>query len=126
MMTNRELLINAARAGEIEGKYYIAYGERDVNEGIDIGGGRLWNPLINNADAFSLMVSLYAILEINGHDVLMSNPDTGVGYREVVNSDADREKATRLAIVNCALIAGEVTHLFFSKTKNNTSRLHVS
>ena len=25
-----------------------------------------------------------------------------------------------------ALIAGEVTHLFFSKTKNNASRLHVS
>nr|UWF98077.1 MAG: hypothetical protein [Bacteriophage sp.] len=107
MMTNRELLINAARAGEIAGKYYIAYGERDVNEGIDIGGGRLWNPLINNADAFSLMVSLYATLEINGHDVLMSNPDTGVGHREVVNSDADREKATRLAIVNCAAIIGE-------------------
>ena len=106
-MNNRELLVNAARAVDIKGKYYIAYGEREVNEGIDIGGGRLWNPLINNADAFALMVSLYANLEINEHDVLMSNPDTGVGHREVVNSDANREKATRLAIVNCAAIIGE-------------------
>jgi hypothetical protein len=107
MMTNRELLINAARAGEIDGKYYIAYGERDVNEGIDIGGGRLWNPLINNADAFSLMVHLYLDLDVRDYAILVNNPDTGVRYKQLVARGEDREKATRLAIVNCAAIIGE-------------------
>jgi hypothetical protein len=41
MMNNRDLLVNAARAAEIQGKYYIAYDERYINEGIDIGNGRL-------------------------------------------------------------------------------------
>lgn len=107
MMTNRELLINAARAGEIAGKYYIAYGERYVNEGIDIGGGRLWNPLINNADAFSLMVNLYLDLDVRDYAVLVNNPDTGVRYKQLTPHGEDREKATRLAIVNCAAIIGE-------------------
>ena len=106
-MNNRELLINAARAGDIEGKYYIAYGERDVNEGIDIGSGRLWNPLNSNADAFSLMVYLYMDLDVRDREIKVNNPDTGVSFTQDVNHGDDREKATRLAIVNCAAIIGE-------------------
>lgn len=106
-MNNRELLINAARAGEIEGKYYIAYGEREVNEGIDIGGGRLWNPLNSNADAFSLMVYLYMDLDVRDYEIKVNNPDTGISFTQDVNHGYDREKATRLAIVNCAAIIGD-------------------
>lgn len=106
-MNNRELLINAARAGDIEGKYYIAYGERDVNEGIDIGGGRLWNPLNSNADAFSLMVHLYMDMNVYDREIKTNNPDTGVSFTQDVNYGDDREKATRLAIVNCAAIIGD-------------------
>lgn len=106
-MNNRELLINAARAGDIKGKYYIAYGERDVNEGIDIGGGRLWNPLNSNADAFSLMVYLYMHLDVRDREIKVNNPDTGVSFTQDVNHGDDREKATCLAIVNCAAIIGD-------------------
>lgn len=106
-MDTRNLLINAARAGEIQGKYYIAYGERDVNEGIDIGNGRLWNPLTRNEDAFSLMVNLYTDLDVRHDSVTVNNPDTGVSFTQPVNHGEDREKATRLAIVNCAAIIGE-------------------
>lgn len=106
-MNNRELLINAARAGDIEGKYYIAYGERDVNEGIDIGDGRLWNPLNSNADAFSLMVHLYMDMDVYDREIKVNNPDTGVSFTQDVNHGEDREKATRLAIVNCAAIIGD-------------------
>lgn len=105
-MNNRELLVNAARAADVEGKYYIAYGERDVNDGIDIGGGRLWNPLINNADAFALMVHLYMDLDVRDREIKIGNPDTGVLFTQGVNHGEDREKATRLAIVNCAAIVG--------------------
>lgn len=105
-MTNKELLINAARAGEVEGVYYIAYGEREANEGIDIGGGRIWNPLTSNADAFTLMVSLYMTVDICDIGVSCSNPDTGVRHIEVVDNTS-REKATRLAITNCAAIIGD-------------------
>lgn len=107
MMTNRQLLINAARAGEIEGKYYIAYGERDVNEGIDIGGGRLWNPLINNADAFSLMVECQIFLQPLDREITAYECSGPISYTQDVNHGEDREKATRLAIVNCAAIIGE-------------------
>ena len=106
-MNNRELLINAARAGDIEGKYYIAYGERDVNEGIDIGGGRLWNPLNSNNDAFSLMVHLYMDMDVRDREIKVNNPDTGVSFTQDINHGDDREKTTRLAIVNCAAIIGE-------------------
>lgn len=106
-MNNRELLINAARAGDIEGKYYIAYGERDINEGIDIGGGRLWNPLTRNEDAFSLMVYLYMDLDVRNREIKVNNPDTGVSFTQDINHGGDREKATRLAIVNCAAIIGD-------------------
>ncbi|EAP4692441.1 hypothetical protein EGD17_05475 [Salmonella enterica] len=107
MMDTRNLLINAARAAEIEGKYYIAYGEREVNEGIDIGNGRLWNPLTRNEDAFSLMVNLYMDLDVRDSEIKVNNPDTGVSFTQTVNHGEDREKATRLAIVNCAAIIGE-------------------
>lgn len=106
-MDTRNLLINAARAAEIEGKYYIAYGEREVNEGIDIGTGRLWNPLTRNEDAFSLMVNLYMDLDVRDSEIKVNNPDTGVSFTQTVNHGEDREKATRLAIVNCAAIIGE-------------------
>lgn len=106
-MDTRNLLINAARAAEIEGKYYIAYGEREVNEGIDIGNGRLWNPLTRNEDAFSLMVNLYMDLDVRDSEIKVNNPDTGVSFTQTVNHGEDREKATRLAIVNCAAIIGE-------------------
>lgn len=107
MMTNRELLINAARAGEIEGKYYIAYGERDVNEGIDIGGGRLWNPLINNADAFGLMVECQMRICDNGNQIFADvnnryKASIYVGSKPVT----DREKYTRGVITKCAAIVG--------------------
>lgn len=105
-MNTRNLLINAARAAEIQGKYYIAYGEREANEGIDIGNGRLWNPLTRNEDAFSLMVNLYIDLDVRDRGVTVNNPDTGVSYTQPVNYGEDREKATRLAIVNCAAIIG--------------------
>ncbi|EGC6279312.1 hypothetical protein H9U83_004320 [Salmonella enterica] len=107
MMDTRKLLINAARAGEIQGKYYIAYSERDVNEGIDIGAGRLWNPLTRNEDAFSLIVNLYMDLDFSDRGVTVNNPDTGVSFTQKVNHGDDSEKATRLAIVNCAAIIGE-------------------
>ncbi|AGF89315.1 hypothetical protein SP069_00130 [Salmonella phage SP069] len=107
MMDTRNLLINAARAAEIEGKYYIAYGEREVNEGIDIGNGHLWNPLTRNEDAFSLMVNLYMDLDVRDSEIKVNNPDTGVSFTQTVNHGEDREKATRLAIVNCAAIIGE-------------------
>lgn len=107
MMNNRDLLICAAHAGEIEGRYYIAYGERAVNEGIDIGGGRLWNPLTSNADAFSLMVKMYMDLDVRDREIKVNNPDTGVSFTQNVNHGDNREKATRLAIVNCAAIIGE-------------------
>lgn len=107
MMGNRELLINAARAADIKGKYYIAYGERDVNEGIDTGlGSLLWNPLNRNEDAFSLMVIMYMDLDVRDREIKVNNPDTGVSFTQDVNHGGDREKATRLAIVNCAAIVG--------------------
>lgn len=107
MMDTKDLLVNAARAGDIEGKYYIAYGERDVNEGIDIGGGRLWNPLTRNEDAFSLMVHLYMDLDVRDREIKVNNPDTGVNYVQPVAHGEDRNRATRLAIVNCAAIIGD-------------------
>ncbi|HFW5086694.1 TPA: hypothetical protein ACIBVD_001733 [Salmonella enterica subsp. enterica serovar Javiana] len=106
-MDARNLLIHAARAAEIQGKYYIAYGERETNEGIDIGNSRLWNPIIYNEDAFSLMVNLYMDLYLSDRRVTVNNPDTGVSYTQPINHGEDREKATRLAIVNCAAIVGE-------------------
>lgn len=106
MMNNRDLLVNAARVAEIQGKYYVAYDERYINEGIDIGNGRLWNPLTRNEDAFSLMVNMYMDLDVRDNEVTVNNPDTGVSYKQPVSHGEDREKATRLAIVNCAAIVG--------------------
>lgn len=105
-MNNRELLIYAARAGDIDGKYYIAYGEREVNEGIDIGGGHLWNPILSNADAFSLMVNMYMDVKVSDKLITANNPDTGVSFGQPVNHDGDLNHATRLAITNCAAIVG--------------------
>ncbi len=68
MINNRDLLVNAARAAEIQGKYYVAYDERYINEGIDIGNGRLWNPLTRNEDAFSLMVNMYMDLDVRDNE----------------------------------------------------------
>lgn len=106
-MDTRNLLINSARAAEILGKYYIAYGEREANEGIDIGNGRLWNPLTRNEDAFSLMVSLQMFIEPLDNEVIIYECAAPVKYTQPVNHGEDREKATRLAIVNCAAIIGE-------------------
>ncbi len=106
-MNNRELLINAARAGEIEGKYYIAYGEREVNEGVDIGGGRLWNPLNSNADAFSLMVKCQMNIRNNGNQIFADvlnqyKASVYLGNKPVT----DHERYMRAVITKCAAVIG--------------------
>lgn len=105
-MNNRDLLVNAAKAAGIQGKYYVAYHERYINEGIDTGNCHLWNPLTCNEDAFSLMVNIYMGLDVRDNEVTVNNPDTGVSYKQPVSYGEDREEATRLAIVNCAAIVG--------------------
>jgi hypothetical protein len=59
-MTDRELLEAAAKAAGITGdwcRWHQAYGDEWV-EGIDIGGRFLWNPLLDDGDAFRLAVKL--------------------------------------------------------------------
>lgn len=113
-MNNRELLISAARAGDIEGKYYIAYGERDVNEGIDIGGGRLWNPLNSNADAFSLMVKCQ--MDIRQHDTQMFASVLNQNKTSVymAKPDVNREKYARAVITKCAALIGGIDPSVFN------------
>lgn len=106
-MNNRQLLENAARAADIQGKYYIAYGERSVNEGIDTGSALLWNPLVNNFDAFPLMVKLYINIDFNDREIVVNECSAPLKHSEPVEYGGDREQATRLAIVKCAAIIGE-------------------
>ena len=94
MMTDREMLVLAAKAAGIEhlsSEYYVSGPEL-----WDIERKRWWRPLTNDGDAFRLMVALR-----------LWRDDPGICCIErVEDHDGDALAATRRAIVRAAAQIG--------------------
>ena len=116
MKTDRELLELAAKAAGISGMYVTDFRADDYyyqgnTEGIYYelpdGGGRIWNPLTADGDAFRLAVRLRMCIEPWGAG---ASAVVSINNRALVaepHYGDDPERATRRAIVRVAAAIGE-------------------
>lgn len=118
MKTDRELLELAAKAAgwEYQSAGKIDIEQKDLDGWIDPASGDvhwrdLWNPLTNDGDALRLAVACKLTVCTDGDATVSAceafKPETGAFATQSVSKCADKNAATRRAIVRAAAEIGE-------------------
>jgi hypothetical protein len=102
MMTDRELLELAAKAAEIQSRWYCGQLVKIDSNGLDVGA---WNPLDDDGDALRLAVKLGLDVWAHGPRTQVGNPKTGFCLEQEHYSDP--YAATRRAVVRAAAEIGK-------------------
>ncbi len=102
-LTDKELILLAAKAAGIEGEYHEYY------EAILVSGNGLpcthWNPLTNKDDAFELMVDFFLTLMFD--DVIWIHLGDSGQVSEAYGDGIDNQKAARRVITKAAAVYGK-------------------